>query len=277
MLVIVVVPVLAAVCLATAWWWCCVEDQKDDTNHGRHDETKPLPDDHLQGDVEDRRNLQHDISPKELRALREAQHGQVAISFYEFDADESGYLEVCEVGAFCAKLGLLLTEAEVAQALSEMESSRDSTRDGKVDFDEFVAWWTSGSRTKQKGTLAFQMQEAKEAAFEAELAADSPMGRLLAQRHSTPPRASSRGQMASTPPRESSVDQSGSTNNRTGTPSKSTRTAANVAVAQLVPPPLPPVQNRGGDADANARRARAAERLALSRARAQTPPRRVQL
>eukprot|EP01043_Picozoa_sp_COSAG02_P123877 COSAG02_NODE_60891_length_270_cov_0.596491_1_plen_61_part_10 len=61
--------------------------------------------------------------------MREAQHGQVATSFYEFDADESGYLEVGEVGAFCKKLGLLLTEAEVAQALSEMESSRHSTRD----------------------------------------------------------------------------------------------------------------------------------------------------
>lgn len=271
-LVIVVVPVLAAVCLATAWWWCCAQDQKADTNYGRNDETKPLPDDHLQGDVEDHAgSLQHDISSKELRALREAQHGQVATSFYEFDADESGYLEAGEVGAFCKKLGLLLTEAEVAQALSEMESSRDSTRDGRVDFDEFVAWWTSGSRTKQKGTLAFQMQEAKEAAFEAELAADSPMGRLLAQRHSTPPRSSSRGQMASTPPKGSSVDQSGSTNSRTGTPPRSTRTARDVAVAQLVPPPLPSVQSSGGDT----RRARAAERLALSRRRAQTPPRRV--
>eukprot|EP01043_Picozoa_sp_COSAG02_P096449 COSAG02_NODE_32742_length_511_cov_1.094660_2_plen_58_part_01 len=55
----------------------------------------------------------------------------------------------------------------------------ESTRDGKIEFDEFVAWWTSGSRTKQKGTLAFQMQEAKEAAFEAELPRNSPMGRLL--------------------------------------------------------------------------------------------------
>lgn len=264
-----------AVCLAAAWWCCCVRGQTEHTDDGRNDEGKPVPDDHFQADVEDHAGtLQHHISQQELRALREAQHGQIATSFYEFDADGSGYLDKHEVGAFCQRLGLLLTKAEVAQALSEMET--DSTRDSKVDFDEFVAWWASGSRTKQKGTLAFQMQQAKEQAFEAELAGNSPMGRLLAQRRSaTPPRPSSRCQMASTPPRDG---QSGSMNRRTGTPPRSARTA--VDVAQLDPPPLPAVQNEGCENEQGqmvARHARAAGRPALSIGRAQTPPQRVQL
>ena len=120
-----------AVCLAAAWWCCCVRGQTEHTHDGRNDERKPLPDDHFQADVEDHAGtLQHHIPPQELRALREAQHGQIATSFYEFDADGSGYLDKHEVGAFCQRLGLLLTKAEVAQALSEMET--DSTRDGRL-------------------------------------------------------------------------------------------------------------------------------------------------
>jgi broad specificity phosphatase PhoE len=112
-----------------------------------------------------------------LREEREQEHGQVAQTFYEFDADNSGYLDEGEVKAFCLKLGLLLSEAEVTQALSEMES--DGTRDGKIEFDEFVAWWNSGSKTKAAGSIAFRLQQAKEEAFAAELGGSSPMGRLL--------------------------------------------------------------------------------------------------
>ena len=48
-----------------------------------------------------------------LQKSREAAHGQIAKSFYEFDADGSGYLDESEIGEFCKKLGLLLSPEEV--------------------------------------------------------------------------------------------------------------------------------------------------------------------
>lgn len=132
----------------------------------------------------------------ELRASRISQHGQVAVSFYQFDKDGSGYLEESEIGAFCKTLGLLLTDAEVSQALGEMEI--DGTRDGKIDFDEFAAWWASGSRTKQIGSLAFRLQQAKEEAFQAEQSAGSPMGRMLSAKK-TPAPAKSQGEEVRAP------------------------------------------------------------------------------
>ena len=118
-----------------------------------------------------------------VKAQREAEHGQVAVSFHKFDADDSGFLDEGEIGAFCKKLGLLLSAAEVQQALSEMESGVDDTQDGKVDFEEFNNWWSSDSQTKKSGSLAFRMQQAKDKAFGAELKSpDSPMGRLIAQK-----------------------------------------------------------------------------------------------
>ena len=131
----------------------------------------------------------------DLRASRIAQHGQVAVSFYQFDEDSSGFLDESEIGAFCKTLGLLLTDAEVAKALDEMEI--DGTRDGKIDFDEFVAWWASDSTTKQRGSLAFRLQQAKEEAFQAELDSGSPLGRMLSQKR--PPSAKSQAEEASAP------------------------------------------------------------------------------
>eukprot|EP01043_Picozoa_sp_COSAG02_P010920 COSAG02_NODE_395_length_23127_cov_130.205663_4_plen_869_part_00 len=115
-----------------------------------------------------------------VQKSREAAHGQIARSFYEFDADGSGYLDESEVGEFCNKLGLLLSPKEVTQALAEMEM--DDTRDGKIEFDEFLNWWEADSTTKAAGSLAFRLQEAKEKAFAAELAAGTPMGQLLAHK-----------------------------------------------------------------------------------------------
>ena len=40
-------------------------------------------------------------------------YGNVATVFNEFDADGNGYLDKDEVGAFCVKLGLKLTAAQV--------------------------------------------------------------------------------------------------------------------------------------------------------------------
>ena len=126
-----------------------------------------------------------------LQKSREAAHGQVAKSFYEFDADGSGYLDETEIAEFCKKLGLLLSDEEVTQALAEMEM--DDTRDGKIEFDEFLNWWAADSATKTAGSLAFRLQEAKEKAFAAELAAGSPMGQLLAQKQAAAAAATAAG------------------------------------------------------------------------------------
>ena len=52
--------------------------------------------------------------------------------------------------------------------------------DGQIDFEEFVAWWLSGSTTKKKGSVAYQMQKAREQVFASEMDNNTPMGRLLA-------------------------------------------------------------------------------------------------
>ena len=57
-------------------------------------------------------------------------------TFEAFDADGSGYLDESEIGKFCQKIGLLLSREEVKLALDEMET--EATRDGKVEFDEFL-------------------------------------------------------------------------------------------------------------------------------------------
>jgi hypothetical protein len=129
-----------------------------------------------------------------VQKSREAAHGQIARSFYEFDADGSGYLDESEIGEFCNKLGLLLSPEEVTQALAEMEM--DETRDGKIEFDEFLNWWEADSSTKTAGSLAFRLQEAKEKAFAAELAAGTPMGQLLAQKQAAAAAAGAAGASA---------------------------------------------------------------------------------
>ena len=93
------------------------------------------------------------------------------------------------------KLGLKLTDAEVGQALEEMEM--DETRDGQIEFAEFLDWWSADSATKAKGSIAFRLQEAKEKAFAAELAAGSPMGQLLAQKQAAAAAAGAAGASAS--------------------------------------------------------------------------------
>lgn len=117
------------------------------------------------------------------------------MTFYEFDADDSGYLDESEIVAFCLKLGLKLTDAEVGEALAEMEM--DDTRDGQIEFAEFLDWWSADSATKAKGSIAFRLQEAKEKAFAAELAAGSPMGQLLAQKQAAAAAAGVAGASAS--------------------------------------------------------------------------------
>ena len=81
---------------------------------------------------------------------RDAMYGNVATVFNEFDADGNGYLDKDEVGAFCVKLGLKLTEAELAQAILEMDADEGDDKDGQITLAEFFAWWQSESATKAR-------------------------------------------------------------------------------------------------------------------------------
>ena len=56
----------------------------------------------------------------------------------------------------------------------------DKDDDSEIDFEEFVAWWLSGSKAKTKGSVAYKMQKAREATYALEMDNNTPMGRLLA-------------------------------------------------------------------------------------------------
>ena len=47
----------------------------------------------------------------------------------------------------------------------------------EIDFEEFVAWWLSGSKAKTKGSVAYKMQKAREATYALEMDNNTPMGR----------------------------------------------------------------------------------------------------
>ena len=49
----------------------------------------------------------------------------------------------------------------------------EETRDGQIEFAEFLDWWSSDSKMKTAGSIAFRLQAAKEKAFVAEVAAVS--------------------------------------------------------------------------------------------------------
>ena len=127
----------------------------------------------------------------------------------EFDADGGGTLDAGEIWAFCAQLGLDFDEAELLEALAEMDKDNDRWRllirlkltwgggwaycmrvdrqvanrpprhdpCSEIDFEEFVAWWLSGSKAKKKGSVAYKMQKAREATYAIEMDNNTPMGR----------------------------------------------------------------------------------------------------
>ena len=105
---------------------------------------------------------------------------QITQLFVKYDEDESGYLDVDEVGWLCEDLGLVLTDRQVEEALSEMEGGTVRARDGQVDMSEFLRWWRSDSGSKKAGSLARRLADAKVELLQKEMAADTPMGRMLA-------------------------------------------------------------------------------------------------
>lgn len=63
----------------------------------------------------------------------------IKVVFAKFDKDSSGQIDLQELQTMCGELGKTLTDAQAAAALSEM----DLDENGQVNFDEFLAWYTS--------------------------------------------------------------------------------------------------------------------------------------
>lgn len=71
-----------------------------------------------------------DLAPERLRELRAA--------FQQFDVDGNGVIDRAELGAMLASLDPLMSSEETDIGFSII----DRNRNGRVSFDEFVAWWT---------------------------------------------------------------------------------------------------------------------------------------
>ncbi len=96
---------------------------------------------------------------------RQGKDALVREIFEELDEDGSGFLEFGEVGNMLDRLGLRLDDDEVAKCVTEME--QDATRDGKVDFPEFLSWWKAKGSSRKKGSIAEKIAARKKAEQEA--------------------------------------------------------------------------------------------------------------
>jgi hypothetical protein len=77
---------------------------------------------------------------QELGAIRDVEECREV--FEQFDADHSGYIDKAELATLAAHLGEVLDEEELEDALRAMDKSKD----GRVTFDEFMAWWRAPNR-----------------------------------------------------------------------------------------------------------------------------------
>jgi len=60
-------------------------------------------------------------------------------AFARFDTDQSGYLDVAEMGSLLDSLGADMTDDEVQAATAYV----DTDNSGQIECDEFVNWWTN--------------------------------------------------------------------------------------------------------------------------------------
>jgi hypothetical protein len=83
--------------------------------------------------------------------------------FDSFDLDKNGYLDISEVQNFCSTLGVELTEEESAAASAEMELQ--TKKDGLVEFDEFMHWFTKKQIGMDPNSLGWRLIEARQKAL----------------------------------------------------------------------------------------------------------------
>jgi len=74
-------------------------------------------------------------------------------AFNQLDKDGSGYLEVEEVVALSKSLGEEVTKENITSLFSEA----DTNKDGKLSFNEFVAWFRVGRTTRFAKLMKYQI------------------------------------------------------------------------------------------------------------------------
>jgi len=70
-------------------------------------------------------------------------------AFDKVDKDNSGAIDLSELEALCGQLNHTVKHDEVTALFKEI----DTNHDGKISFEEFVAWFRLGNATKLKGFL----------------------------------------------------------------------------------------------------------------------------
>lgn len=71
------------------------------------------------------------------------------LAFDKVDKDNSGAIDLNELGSLCSSLNHEVVQEEVVALFKEI----DTNHDGKISFEEFVAWFRLGKATKLKGFL----------------------------------------------------------------------------------------------------------------------------
>lgn len=75
------------------------------------------------------------------------------------DTDHSGFLEYSEIAKVAAQMGITVNDKEV----QEIFEAADSNKDGKISFEEFVAWYRVGRTSKASFLLRQQLSHARQA------------------------------------------------------------------------------------------------------------------
>ena len=76
----------------------------------------------------------------------------VKAKFNKMDTDKSGNLDAAELAELCKELGSPLDHNELVAALGCM----DTDGNGKIDYDEFYAWW-AGFKNVDRGSVGGQL------------------------------------------------------------------------------------------------------------------------
>ncbi|KAF0693989.1 Aste57867_15102 [Aphanomyces stellatus] len=111
-------------------WWVCMQRRTIATANAQE----------LQSQLINYHALSKD-SIKELRTL-----------FNQFDTDQSGSIDLHELKHLLARLGYHPTEKERKKLMDAIDTSGD----GNIGADEFIAWWVTMHRTKEIETKAAQ-------------------------------------------------------------------------------------------------------------------------
>ena len=70
--------------------------------------------------------------------LTDDEQAEIREIFDHYDADKNGTIERSEFAALLAALDADMSEDEIATGMKAL----DDNHNGRIDFDEFVAWWT---------------------------------------------------------------------------------------------------------------------------------------